>query len=102
MSPTDSCYICEGWKYTIFFYDRRRHIKNKLLDCVTRWILERLNALLHADHKRRVSPTIVAHTLIPLAASGQLQMSNTLEFVARMNRTVCYLLEQAQINATRK
>ena len=91
ISPTDSCYICEGWKYTIFFYDRRRHIKNKLLDCVTRWILERLNAHLGSDHKRRVSPTITAPTLIPTAT--QINMGNTLEFVARMNRTVCYLLE---------
>ena len=47
---------------------------------------------------------MTAPTLIPLTAGGQLQlsMSNTLEFVARMNRTVCYLLEQAQINASRK
>lgn len=100
VSPTDSCYICEGWKYTVFFYDRRRHIKNKLLESVTRWILERLNAMLGTDHKRRISPTIVAPSLIPLPISGQLRMSNTLEFVARMNRTVCYLLEQAQINAS--
>lgn len=99
VSPTDACYICERWKYTVFFYDRRRHVKNKLLDCVTRWILERLNHYLHSDHKRRISPTMVSPSLIPI--SGKLPMGHMLEYVARLNKSVCFLLEQAQVNASR-
>lgn len=28
VSSSDQCYVCEGWKYTVFFYDRRQKIEN--------------------------------------------------------------------------
>ena len=75
-------------------------MKNKLFDCVTRWIMELFNKHLRADHKRRVAPTITAPSLI--SHSGTLPMVNTLEYVARCNKSVCFLLEQAQVNAMQK
>ena len=99
VSPSDQCYVCEGWRYTVFFYDRRKHIKNKLFDAVTRWIMELVNRVGRTDHRRRVSPTMTAPTLVP---HGTIKLSPSLEFGARLNSTVCYLLEQAQMNATPK
>ena len=64
VSPTDQCYICERWKYTLFFYDRRQHIKNKLYYNCTREVMELVNKKLGTDYKRRVAPTISSPTLI--------------------------------------
>ena len=100
VSPTDQCYICEKWKYTIFFYDRRKHVRNKLFDCVTRWIMELLNKHLMADYKRRISPAITAPTLI--SHTGTWQMGNMLEYASRLNRRICSILEQTQVNASKK
>ena len=98
MSPTDQCFICEKWKYTVFFYDRKRYYKNKLLNCVTRYLIELVNKHMKAEHHRRVSPTIVAPTLI--SHQGSLQMGNLLEYSGRLNRSICKQLEQTYVNSS--
>lgn len=91
VSPTDSCYICEKWRYVLYFYDRRKYMKNKLFDCVTRWIIAQLNRIWNVDYRRRVAPTLTSHSLI--SHSGSIQMGNMLEFASRINPRICQILE---------
>ena len=92
VSPTDQCYICENWRYTLFFYDRRKHVKNKTYEAMTRWVMELVNKVYGTDFKRRRPPVMTAPTLIPY--DGSIQMSNMLEYAARLNRHICHILEQ--------
>lgn len=84
----------------VYFYERKKHVKNKLFDCVTRWILTRLNHHLNVDYRRRVSPTITSPTLI--SHTGTLKMCNLLEFASRINPRICQILEQTQVNVAVK
>ena len=67
-------------------------MKNKLYDCVTRWILEQVNSEMESDYLRRVSPMISCPTLI--SHSGSLKMGNMLDYASRLNRRICSILEQ--------
>jgi hypothetical protein len=30
--PGDRCYVCEKWKYVVYFYDRELHVQNRYYD----------------------------------------------------------------------
>ena len=39
VSPTDECWICENWKYVLVFYERPKHIDNKVFRAVSKWLI---------------------------------------------------------------
>ena len=97
VSPSDQCYVCEGWKYTLFFYDRRKSISNPLVYYMSKGVMEFVNKNMGTDYKRRVAPTISSPTLI--AYPGTVKMSNMLEYAARLNHRISAILEQTAVNA---
>lgn len=97
VSSFDQCYVCEGWKYTIFFYDRRQHLKNNLIYGMSKGVMEFFNKNLGTDYKRRAAPMISSQTLI--AHPGSVKMGNLLEYGARLNHKISEILEQTAVNA---
>ena len=57
------CYICEGWKYVLYIYDRSKHRKNISSDIIQKLCMLWLNKASGNWNIRRVSPKIHASCL---------------------------------------
>ena len=53
------CWMCERWKYVVYYYDRRKSCKNLSKDLIGRNFMLKLNRVVGSWDLRRVSPKIV-------------------------------------------
>ena len=52
------CWVCEKWKYVIYFYERSKHVKNKVIDLLSRFFIMKINRLMGSWDLRRVAPKL--------------------------------------------